>query len=72
MGYCCEAFAKEATSHKPFVGGGFLYPPPDEPIFQIEQDDDGTWAVNGCCGSRCHVLSNIKFCPFCGTKITAA
>lgn len=24
--------------------------------------------VNGCCGGGCYVLSDLEFCPFCGTK----
>ena len=27
------------------------------------------WNVFGCCGGQCYVLSDIKFCPFCGTKL---
>jgi len=27
------------------------------------------WNVEGCCGGGCYVLSDIKFCPFCGTKL---
>lgn len=35
----------------------------------IEQlKSDGSWAVNGCCGC-CYVLTDIKFCPFCGEKL---
>ena len=28
--------------------------------------------VNGCCGEGCHVISNCKFCPFCGAIIITA
>lgn len=27
------------------------------------------WAVDGCCGGGCVVLTGLKFCPFCGTKL---
>jgi len=36
---------------------------------QIEQSDDGTWAVNGCCGGGCYVLIDVRFCPFCGSAV---
>jgi len=26
------------------------------------------WHVNGCCGG-CYVLTDIIFCPYCGTKL---
>ena len=69
MAYCCEAFAKEAKSAQAAAGGGFLYPPEMAPTGQIEQSDDLTWNVNGCCGGGCYVLTGIKFCPFCGTNL---
>jgi len=31
--------------------------------------DDGTWAINGCCGGGCYVVVDMKFCPYCGGKI---
>lgn len=67
--FCCEAFVKEVDSHVAFVGGGSLYPNGLHPTGQIERDDNGTWVVNGCCGGGCYVLTGIKFCPFCGTKL---
>ena len=67
--FCCEALAREVGEHKAFVGGGWLYPPSMEPTGQIEQHADGTWNVNGCCGGGCYVITNMKFCPFCGTAL---
>jgi hypothetical protein len=69
MAFCCEALAKEVRENSGFVGGGGLYPASIQPTGQIEQDDDGTWNVNGCCGGGCFVLTNVRFCPFCGTKL---
>jgi len=54
MTFCCESFAAEVKS-RPHEG--------------IEQDDDGSWNVNGCCHGGCYVLSGMKFCPFCGTAL---
>lgn len=38
----------------------------------ISQDvvllDDG-FAINGCCGGGCYVITGIKYCPFCGEYI---
>jgi hypothetical protein len=68
MAYCCEAFAKEAKSAQ--TARGLLVPAGDgAPTGQIEQSDDLTWNVNGCCGGGCYVLTGIKFCPFCGTNL---
>lgn len=69
MAFCCEALAKEVGEHKAFAGGGMMYPPGMSPTGQIEQDRDGSWNVNGCCGGGCYVLNEIKFCPFCGTAL---
>lgn len=41
-----------------------------ENIGQFEQADDGSWNVNGCCGGGCYVLSEIRFCPYCGRHLT--
>ena len=68
MGFCCEALAKEANGHEAFAGGG-LYPKDMQPTGQIEQSNDGSWHVNGCCGGGCYVLQDIHYCPFCGTKL---
>lgn len=70
MAFCCEALAREVTEHKAFAGGGFLYSGIiDQPTGQIEQDEDGTWNVNGCCGGGCFVITGMRFCPFCGTPL---
>lgn len=29
----------------------------------------GGWHVNGCCGGGCYVLTDIKYCPFCGKAL---
>ena len=65
---CCESFAKELREHQAFAGGG-MYPAILQPTGQIEQDDDGTWNVNGCCGGGCFVITGMKFCPFCGARL---
>ncbi len=67
--FCCEQFAEEVDAYKDPVGGGYLYPPDMRPSGQIVYTEG--WHVNGCCGGGCYVLSDIKFCPFCGTKLTA-
>ena len=70
MTYCCERFKKEAGEVKAMAGGDFLYPDSSHPKGQIEPDEDGeTWNVNGCCGGGCYVLTDIRFCPFCGNNI---
>lgn len=34
----------------------------------IERIEDG-YAINGCCGGGCYVISGIRYCPFCGDKL---
>ena len=65
--FCCKKFEEEAGGHQAFAGGGLGYP--DPPDAQFEKDEDGTWNVNGCCGGGCFVITEMKFCPFCGTKV---
>jgi hypothetical protein len=36
----------------------------------LERDADGSYNVNGCCGGGCYVLSEVNYCPYCGTKLT--
>jgi hypothetical protein len=66
---CCDALAKEVREHRAFAGGGLYDGTLREPTGQIEQLEDGTWAVNGCCGGGCFVLEGLKFCPFCGAAL---
>ena len=35
---------------------------------EVELLDDG-YAINGCCGGGCFVITGIKYCPFCGIKL---
>ena len=57
MKYCCEAFADEA-------GHG------EDTLTQFMPDDDGeTWNILGCCGGGCYVVTEMKFCPFCGSPL---
>jgi len=69
--FCCDAFAEEA-GHLQSPAGGGLYPPEMRPSAQFEPDEDGkTWNINGCCGGGCFVVTDMKFCPFCGSAIHA-
>ncbi len=72
MKYCCEQFAKQAGYLQPPVGGGALYPSEMRPLAQFEPDNDGTWNINGCCGGGCYVVIEMKFCPYCGSKLSEA
>lgn len=68
--FCCDNFAKETSRVHAFSGGGWAYVGAvDRPTGQIEQSDDGSWNVNGCCGGGCYVLIGMRFCPFCGTTL---
>jgi xanthine/CO dehydrogenase XdhC/CoxF family maturation factor len=31
--------------------------------------EDKQWNVPGCCGGGCNVLFDLKFCPFCGSRL---
>lgn len=68
MAFCCEKLAHEVGSQR-WMGSGWLYPKEMEPTGIIECTGEGEWHVNGCCGGGCYVLHDIKFCPFCGTKL---
>ena len=70
MNYCCERFAKEAGELQPPAGGGFMYPEQMIPLAQFEKDCDGSWNINGCCGGGCYVVTEMRFCPFCGASLT--
>lgn len=65
---CCKEMAVETTIYRAPAGGG-LYPSQMRPESQVVQSEDGSWNVNGCCGGGCYVLTGIRFCPFCGTKL---
>jgi len=65
---CCAAFAESAGNYQAPVGGG-LYWPEVMPLAQFEIDDDGSWNINGCCGGGCYVVTNMRFCPYCGAAI---
>jgi len=68
MKVCCEKF-REAIGEPPsLAGGGGLYPEEMQPSGSIEYAGDA-WHVPGCCGGGCYVLSDIKHCPFCGTRL---
>ena len=56
--YCCEGFANQIDElgHK---SGCF------------EQNNKGEWNIAGCCGGGCYVIEDMKFCPFCGVKISS-
>lgn len=70
MKFCCKRFAKEAGRYQAPVGGGLLYPPQLRPDAQFVPDEDGkTWNINGCCGGGCYVVTEMKFCPFCGAVL---
>lgn len=68
--YCCAKFAHEAKHVGAFAGAGLAYAGlVTAPTGQIEQLDDGSWAVNGCCGGGCFVLDDLRFCPWCGSAL---
>jgi hypothetical protein len=66
--FCCDEFAEQAGRVKSMAGGGMMYPESERPNAQFECDD-GEWCINGCCGGGCYVVTGMKFCPFCGTKL---
>lgn len=69
MSYCCEEFAEQAGHLQPPAGGG-LYPAFMRPTAQFVFEDDA-WHVNGCCGGGCYVITDMKFCPYCGAKLSS-
>jgi hypothetical protein len=72
MKFCCDKFAEQAGAMQAMAGGGWLYPPEMRPNAQFEPDNDGqSWNINGCCGGGCYVVTEMKFCPYCGTALTA-
>jgi hypothetical protein len=36
---------------------------------QIEVTKQQEFDIPGCCGGGCNVISDIKFCPFCGKEL---
>lgn len=67
---CCTEFEEQMLDEDiSFAGGGFGYPPSMRPNTQ-GQFNGKTWDVNGCCGGGCFVLTKLKFCPWCGSKIS--
>lgn len=47
-----------------------MYPRSSRPSAQIEPgDESGVWNINGCCGGGCYVVTNVRFCPFCGHNL---
>lgn len=64
---CCEQWKEQAETARIPAGGAFLYPGP-MPQHQIERTSSG-YNVYGCCGGGCYVLTDIKFCPWCGTPL---
>lgn len=66
--YCCAEFAEQAGHLKPLAGGGLMYPREVRPPAQFVCDE-GDWHINGCCGGGCYVVTGMKFCPYCGTKL---
>lgn len=70
MTYCCEKFAEQAGRLQAPSGGG-IYPPEMRPSAQFQRDENG-WHINGCCGGGCYVVTDMRFCPYCGSALTSA
>lgn len=71
MKFCCAKFAEQAGALQALAGGGWMYPPGMRPTAQFEPENDGSsWNINGCSGGGCYVVSEMKFCPYCGTALT--
>jgi hypothetical protein len=69
MTFCCDKFAKQAGALQALSGGGGMYPAEMRPRAQFEPDTDGSWNINGCCGGGCYVVTEMLFCPFCGSAL---
>lgn len=68
--YCCAAFAEQAMKLQEMAGGGFAYPSAMHPHSQFEPDTEtDTWNINGCCGGGCFVVTDMRFCPYCGARL---
>jgi len=57
MEYCCNRFREEIKEYKNPDGH-----------FEQDYDNNKTWNVLGCCG-ECYVITEMKFCPFCGSSL---
>jgi hypothetical protein len=69
--YCCTQFAEQAGKLQAPAGGVFAYPEYLRPSAQFEPDVmAGEWNINGCCGGGCFIVTQMKFCPYCGSKLT--
>ena len=68
--FCCDKFREQATDVQDMVGGGFLYPKEAQPDAQFTLSEDGkSWLIQGCCGGGCCVVTEMLFCPYCGSKL---
>lgn len=65
---CCEKF-KEASGEMQSVSPLAMAYPERAEAQIIYDEEDKTWNVTGCCGGNCYVLTEIKFCPFCGAPL---
>jgi hypothetical protein len=66
---CCKDFAEQAGKYQAPAGGGFLYGYEMMPSAQFEKGESGTWNINGCCGGGCYVVTDMRFCPYCGAGL---
>lgn len=71
MNHCCDKFKEMAGGLCALAGGGFLNPPETMPNAQFEPDTESpTWNINGCCGGGCFVVTQMRFCPYCGQRLS--
>ena len=63
--YCCEKFEEVVMDDD--IDGFEI--PTDE---AYSDDVKGKLCLRGCCGTMfCHLLIDIKFCPFCGKDLSS-
>jgi hypothetical protein len=62
MKFCCEKFAKMYSD----------LPTPLRPNARFNRNDDGSWNINGCCVGGCYVVTEMKYCPYCGASLVLA
>lgn len=65
--FCCAEFEKDATVEKGARVSQFEW-------MKAWTEKNGThhearWDIGGCCGGHCSVVSDMRFCPYCGTKL---